>query len=121
RFSGSDPRTWPAGAGRPDSALAELLADRVQGPSLDVALNPAQVLAHEREDEALDAEDEEHGDATEERPWEVRPADPEDDAVDPQGHSDERAENAEADPDPLDRLRPETGEDVERKPREAER
>jgi hypothetical protein len=36
--------------------------------ALDVALDPPEVLADEREDEALDAEHEEDGDAAEERP-----------------------------------------------------
>ena len=51
--------------------LTQLLLDRVERPALDVALDSAEVLADEREDEALDAEHEEHGDAAEERAGEV--------------------------------------------------
>ena len=56
--------------------------DRVERPSFDLALDSAQVLADQREDEALDAEHEEDGDAAEQRAREVRAVDPVADAVD---------------------------------------
>src|SRR6266542_2602605 len=99
----------------------ELALDGVERPALDVALDAAEVLAHEREDEALDAEHEEHQDAKEERAWEVRVLDPEADRVDEQPGRDERAQDPERDSDPLDRLRPEPREDVQRKSEQQQR
>ena len=51
----------------PSSALAELAVDQVQRPALDVALDAAEVLPDEGEDEALHAEDEDDADTAEER------------------------------------------------------
>ena len=79
-----DVRRDEAGAAGDENALAHpsSFVDRVQGPAFDVALDSAQVLADEREDEALDAEHEQDRDAAEERAGEVGLADPVDDAVD---------------------------------------
>ena len=100
----------------------ELAVDRVQGPPLHVALDSAEVLADEREDEALHAEHEE-----DER--RRRAAAPGSRAVDPVARRRRRRarsrasvqSDAEREPDPLDRLRPEAGEHVQREPREAKR
>src|SRR4051812_40027524 len=92
----------------------QLPVDRVQRTALDVALDPPQVLADQRQDEPLQAEDEDHRDAAEERAREVRLADPEDDAVDPERERDGRAQQSDRDPDPLDRLRPEARENMQR-------
>src|SRR5881392_1122058 len=108
------------GAGTLASRL-ELAVDRVQRPSLDVPLDATEVLADEREDEALNAEDEQHRDAAEQRPREVRLAHPERDPVCAEAERQERANRAERDADPLNRLRPEAGEHVQREPGEAQR
>ena len=57
----------------------------------------------------------------EQRPGEVVLVDPVDDGVDAERGGDERADDAERDADPLDRLRPEAGEHVERQPGQPER
>ena len=85
------------------------------------SLDSAQILADERKDEALDPEHEEQRDAAEERPGEVRLGDPVDDAVDPEPGREQGADQPEHDADPLDRLRPEARDDVEREPDEAKR
>ena len=66
-------------------------------------------------------EHEEDGDAAEQRAGEVRAVDPVPDAVDAERDREQRAEDAERDPDPLDRLRPEAGEHVQREARQAQR
>ncbi len=53
-------------------ASRELSLDRVEGPALDVALDPAEVLADEGEDEPLEAEHAEHEAREEEQAGEVR-------------------------------------------------
>src|SRR4051812_3821682 len=88
----------------------ELLIDRVEGPAFDPALDAPQILPDERQEEALDAEDEDDAGSGEERPREVALRDPVDDAVDAERGRRERADDPEADADPLDRLRPEPGE-----------
>src|SRR4051794_28345400 len=60
----------------------QLAFDGVQGPTLHLALDPPQVLADEREHEALDPEHEDHGCAEQQRAGEVRLADPVRDRVD---------------------------------------
>ena len=55
------------------------------------------------------------------RPREVRLADPVRDGVDPEHDRRERADEAEDDARPLDRLWPEAGKDVEREPRQPQR
>ena len=115
-------RDEPGAAGDENAAHAQSSAiDEVQGPVLHHALDSAEVLADERQDEALHAE---HGDderAEQERAREVRVRDPVDDAVGAERERRERADDAEDDPGRLDRLRPEAGEHVEREPREPER
>src|SRR5690349_6590682 len=115
RFTGAD-RTR---AGRTRPAL-QLALDRVQRPPLDLPLYPHEVLPYEREHEALHAEHEEDGRPEEERPREVGLADPEGDPVDAEDGGRERADEAEHDAGPLDRLRPEAGEHVQRQPGQAE-
>src|SRR3954447_22565298 len=99
----------------------QLAIDRVERPALDPALNPAQVLPDECQDETLDPEHVERRDGAEERPREVRVADPEDDPPGGERGRAEGAERAERDARPLDRLRPVAGEHVQREPREPER
>src|SRR5215208_503983 len=101
--------------------LPELPVDRVQRSAFHVALDPAEVLADQREDEPLHAEDEDDADSAEERTGEVRAGRPVDDAVRAEDRRDERAHDPERDADPLHRLRPEPREQVEREPDEAER
>src|ERR687884_682499 len=72
---------------------SDLPVDRVQRSPLDVALDPTEVLADEREDEPLD----------------------------PEHECEQRAHSSERDADPLDRLRPEAGEHVQREPRQPQR
>src|SRR3954454_5420990 len=103
------------------TSASDFAVDRVERPAFAPALDSAQVLAHEGEDEALEAEHVDDRDAAEQRPREVRLLDPVDDAVDPERGRDERAEDAQRDADPLDRLGPEPGEDVQREPRQPER
>src|SRR5205807_8037795 len=86
-----------------------------------LTLDSAQVLANERENESLDAEDEDDSRAAEEGPGEVRVLDPEDDAVDTEAERRERADDAHDQPDPLDRLRPESGQHVQRESRKPQR
>ena len=99
----------------------KLSVDEVKGAVLHDALDSAQILADEGEDEALDAEDRDDERTEEQRPGEVPLADPVDDAVQAEGERGERAEQPEHDPRRLDRLRPEPGEDVERGAGQAER
>src|SRR6266508_641106 len=99
--------------------LLDLLVDRVQRPPLDLTLDPAQVLTDESEDESLDAEHEQDQRAAEQWAGEVRLGDPEHDAVDAERERGERAHDPECDADPLDRLRPEPGQDVQRQPSQA--
>ena len=106
-FTGSDP-------------VRELAVDRVQRAPLDVALDPPEVLADEGQDEALHAEDEDHAHAAEERAREVRIADPVHDAVDPECERSRRAEHAERDPDPLDRLGPDPAQHMQGEPRQSQ-
>src|SRR5476649_472850 len=61
---------------------SELLFDRVQGPAFHTALDPGEVLADQREHEALHTEYQHDSGAAEERPREVRLDDPVDDTVD---------------------------------------
>ena len=89
--------------------------------ALDLALDPAEVLADEGEDEALYAEHEDHGRAEEQRAGEVRLADPVRDRVDAERRRSERADEAEHHARPLDRLRPEAREHVQREPRQPQR
>src|SRR5918912_2328896 len=89
---------------------SDLPVDRVQRSPLDVALDPREVLADERQDEPLDPEHEQDSHAAEERPREVRLVDPEHDPVDPERQREQRADDADGDADPLDRLRPESCE-----------
>ena len=56
-FHGAADGSWRVGL--------QLALDRVQRPALDLALDPAEVLADEGEDEALHAEHEDHGRAEE--------------------------------------------------------
>src|SRR5690242_8638775 len=100
---------------------SKLSVDRVEGAPFDVPLDPSEIFTDERQDESLDPEHEQHRDPAEERPREVRAVDPVDDPVDPESEREQRARGAERDADPLDRLRPEAGEDVEREPRQAQR
>src|SRR5438046_739695 len=113
----ADSSTGKAGLAR----SSELPLDRVDRTALDVPLDPAQVLADESQDEALDAEHEEHGNAAEERAGEVRLVDPERDPVRAECGRAERADDAERDAGPLDRLRPEPGEHVQREPCQPQR
>src|SRR3954451_23968681 len=99
----------------------DLLLHDVERPSLDVPLDAAQVLPDEREDEALDAEDEDYANPGEERSWEVRVVNPVRDAVDAEHERGDGADHPHHHPDPLDRLRPEAGHDVQREAGEAER
>src|SRR5207248_252374 len=99
----------------------ELFIDDVQGATLDVALNAPEVLADQGQDEALDAEHEQNRDAAEQRPGKVRLADPEDEPVDAEAEGKQGRDRSEEDADPLDRLRPETREHVEREPRQTKR
>src|SRR5207248_8048484 len=86
--------------------LVERALDRVQRPPLDLPLDPAQVLADERQDEPLHAEDEQDGDAAEQGAREVRAVDPIADPVAAECEREHGADHAESDPDPRDRLRP---------------
>src|SRR5207247_6353948 len=95
----------------------ELAIDGVDRAAFDVALDAAEVLADERQDETLDAEDGQDRDAAEQRAREVRLADPEDDAVDAQRECEQRRHRAEEHADPLDGLWPVAGQDVEGEPR----
>src|SRR3954452_17531227 len=99
----------------------ELPVDGVERPALDLALDPSEVLADEREDEPLDAEDEHYAGAAEERAGKVALGDPVDDSVDAEPGCGQRADDAEPDADPLDRLRPEPGQDVQRESRQPQR
>src|SRR5947209_6163595 len=80
---------------------SDLLLDDVERTAFDVALDAAQILPDEREDEALDAEDEDYANAGEERPGEVRIADPVRDAVDPERERGGGADHPHDHPDPL--------------------
>ena len=88
---------------------------------LNHALDSAEMLADEGEDEALHAEDRDDEPSEQQRAREVVVRDPVDEAVDPEHRGGERAEGAEHDARGLDRLRPESCENVQREPREAER
>jgi len=100
----------------------QLLVDRVEGTPFHVALDSAEILANEREDEALDAEHEEDGDAAEERPGEVPSIDPVKGAVGAERERKERekkeAEKHEADKKKQDEQR-RVAEARERQTREA--
>src|SRR5215216_4444270 len=89
----------PVTSTRFTDALLELLLDGVQRPAFDLALDSAQMLPDQREDEPLEAEHEEDEDAAEQRTGEVPLGDPEHGAVDPEGRRDDRAQNAERDAD----------------------
>ena len=82
RFPASLPEQARGDACRPRLRRSQLALDRVQRAALDLALDAAEVLADEREDEPLHAEHEDHGRAEEQRAREVRLADPVRDAVD---------------------------------------
>src|SRR5215210_4694053 len=100
---------------------SELAVDRVQRPPLHLALNPPQVLADERKDEALDPEYEQDEAAEEQRAREVGARDPVDEAPRRDRQRRSRAEHPNEDAGPLDRLRPEPGEHVQREPGQAQR
>src|SRR5437867_2245314 len=92
---------WGVGGGSRDGdrappyrPLSQLALDGVEGPAFDLALDAAEVLADEREDEALDAEDVGDPDACQQRAREVVLRDPEDDRVHRQEGGDERADRA---------------------------
>src|SRR3954465_15489941 len=85
----------------------ELPLDRVERPTADVPLDPPEVLANEREDEALHAEDEEDSDASEQGPREVGVVDPVHDPPATERERQQRGDRPEQKADPLDRLRPE--------------
>src|SRR5437762_1856276 len=90
-----------------DSAAAftiTLAVNREQRPALDPALNPAEILADQRQDETLDSEHVEHRHPTEERPREVRVVDPEHDPPGGERGREQCADRPERDPGPLDRL-----------------
>src|SRR6516162_7532178 len=106
---------------REESTSLELFLDGVERPSLDVPLDAPEVLADQGEDEPLEAEHEEDRDAAEERAGEVCPVDPEVEPVGAEAERQDGADRSERDADPLDRLRPEAGQDVERQPHETER
>src|SRR5574340_657978 len=84
---------------------SELLFDPVQRPTLDVALDPAERLADQREHEALHTEYEHDAGTGEQRPRKVRIRDPVEDAVDAERRRRDGADESERDPDPLHRLR----------------
>src|SRR5579862_8237974 len=85
---------------------SELLFDRVQGPAFDTTLDPGEVLADQREHEALHTEHCNDSGTSEQRPREVRLGDPVDDTVDAESGGREGTDDAEGDADPLHRLRP---------------
>ena len=71
------------------------------------ALDSAEMLAEEGEEEALNAEHRHDEGAEEERAREVLVRDPVDEPVDTEHERGKRADRAEDDPGGLDRLRPE--------------
>src|SRR5215203_5573213 len=99
----------------------DLLLDGVEGPAFDLALDSAQALSDEGEDEALDPEPEQRQRTKQQRAGEVGVVDPVEDPVDGERGREQRRDHPEDDADPLDRLRPEACEHVQREPREAER
>src|SRR5918994_5938712 len=107
---------WGRVSGDP---LAELALDRVQRAALDLPLDAAEVLAHEREDEPLDPEHEQDQPCEEQRPREVRPRDPVDDPPDRHRGRSPGAEHPQQHTRPLNRLRPEAGEHVQGEARQA--
>ena len=100
-------------------SVAELAVDRVEGPSLDVALDAAEVLAHEREDEPCTASTPSTRPPRKRRPGSRGP--PSDDPPDADRRGEEAADDADGHAGPLDRLRPEAREHVEGEPDEAKR
>ena len=85
------------------------------------ALDSAEILTDEGEDEALDAEDGDDEGAQQQRAGEVVLADPVDDPVQAERKRGERAEEPEDDAGRLDRLRPEAREHVQGEARQPER
>src|SRR5215213_3114471 len=99
----------------------QLLIDRVQRAALDVALDAGEVLADQREDEALRSEHDEDRDPQQQGPGEVGAVDPVPERIHAEDRREQGAESADRQPRPLDRPRPETGQHMEREAREPQR
>src|SRR5215207_4821024 len=105
----------------PKATDSELLVDRVQGAALDVPLDAGEVLADQREDEALRTEHDEHRDAQQQRPGEVSAVDPVPERVHTEDRREQGAERTDREARPLDRTRPEASQHVQRKAGEPQR
>ena len=76
----------------------KLALDRIERAAGDVALDSAEVLADQGEDEALDSEHEQDRDAAEQRAGEVRVVDPVDDPPGAEREREQRADRPERSP-----------------------
>src|SRR5829696_1570726 len=113
-------RSLVSGSRKPPQPSAQLALDRVERPTLHVPLDPAEVLAHQRQDEALDSQDSQDERRQEDLAWKVAAGNPDDPAPDRRCKRQETRRCADQDPRPLDRLWPEARQDVQREADEPE-